>query len=98
MNLAAGRHDAWHRSLGQPPPPAPHDAATRSALEGALRRAQECHDRHRLLKPFEAMAVACRDGHSTETLYSIARAAAFAADGDVDTVLRHLEHAWPDFA
>ena len=50
------------------------------------------------LKPFEAMAVACKDGHSTETLYSIARNAAFATGGDVDTVLKHLEHAWPDFA
>ncbi|MFT3830325.1 MAG: hypothetical protein QM691_11550 [Opitutaceae bacterium] len=98
MHLNGGRHDAWHRVLGQSPLPVPQDAATRRALAEALRRAQECHDRHRLLKPHEAMAVACRDGHTTETLYSLARNAAFATGGDVDIVLQHLEHAWPDFA
>ncbi|HLP03039.1 MAG TPA: hypothetical protein VK163_13505 [Opitutaceae bacterium] len=98
MHLNGGKQDAWHRALGHAQLPTPHDSATRRALTEALRRAQECHDRHRLLKPQEAMAVACRDGHTTETLYSIARNAAFASGGDVDTVLKHLEHAWPDFA
>ena len=92
------KHDAWHRSLGSGEVPAVHDPATRRALDQALQLARECHDQHRLLKPFEAMAVACKDGHSTETLYSIARNAAFATGGDVDLVLKHLEHAWPDFA
>lgn len=98
MHSHGPKDDAWHRSLGGGAPPPVHDAPTRRALDTALQRTRECHDRHKLLKPFEAMAVACRDGHSTETLYSIARNAAFATGGDVDTVLKHLEHTWPDFA
>ncbi len=98
MSLHGHKRDAWHRSLGEDPIPAVHDAATRRALEQAHRISRECHDRGRLLKPNEALAVACKDGHSTETLYSIARNAASAAGGDVDTVLKHLEHTWPDFA
>ena len=98
MSVHDHKPDAWHRSLGESVTPAAADPATRQALEQACKLAQECHDHHRLLKPSEALAVACRDGHSTETLYSIARNTAFATGGDVDTVLRHLEHTWPDFA
>ncbi len=98
MSLHGHKRDAWHRSLGESEIPPVHDQATRDALDRALRFTRECHDHHRLLKPFEAMAVACKDGHSTETLYSIARSAVFATGGDIDTVLKHLEHHWPDFA
>jgi hypothetical protein len=91
------KRDAWHRSLGEAAVPEAHDPATRRAIEQAGSLAKEFHDRGRLLKPFEAMAVACKDGHSTETLYSLARTTAFATGGDIDTILKHLEHSWPDF-
>jgi hypothetical protein len=97
MNLHGHKRDAWHRSLGETEVTLAHDPATLRAVEQAGRLAREFHDRGRLLKPYEAMAVACKDGHSTETLYSLARSTAFATGGDLDTVLKHLEHAWPDF-
>lgn len=97
MMLHGHKQDAWHRCLGEDAVPPPHDSATRLALAHALQQAREYHDRGRLINPVEAMAVACRDGHTTETLYSIARNAALLAGGDIDIVLKHLEQAWPDF-
>lgn len=98
MSLHDHKRDAWHRSLGEDAVPQAHDPATRRAIEQAVGLAQQFHDSGRLLKPFEAMAVACRDGHTTETLYSLARTTAFTAGGDLDIVLKHLEHKWPDYA
>ena len=98
MSAHDHKRDAWYRSLGEDSVPMAHDPATLRAIEQAGRLAKEFHDRGRLLKPFEAMAVACKDGHSTETLYSLARTTAFATGGDIDTILKHLEHVWPDFA
>lgn len=98
MSLHGHKRDAWHRSLGEAEVPMARDPATLKAIEQAGRLARECHDHGRLLKPYEAMAVACKDGHSTETLYSLARSTTFAAGGDLDTVLKHLERDWPDFA
>lgn len=98
MSLHGRKRDAWHRLLDETEVEMAHSSATRLALAEAARLAQECHDRHHLLKPFEAMAVACLDGHTAETLYSIARDAALATGGDIDVVFRHLEHTWPDFA
>jgi|GEM_PF-1042759 len=98
MSLHGHKRDAWHRSLGDDELPPISTPATREALELALHLAQEYHDSQRLLGPQEALVVACRDGHSTETLYSIAHRAAKATGGDAETVLHHLEHHWPDFA
>ncbi len=98
MSLHGLKRDAWHRLLDETEVEMVHSSATRLALAEATRRARECHDQHRLLKPFEAMAVACLDGHTTETLYSVARDAAIATGGDSETVFRHLRHTWPDFA
>jgi len=42
--------------------------------------------------------VACKDGHVTETLYSIARRVSQEYNGDIDAVLRRLERDWPDYA
>lgn len=97
MNTHGYRRDAWHRLLDETQVESVHSSATRLALAEATRLARECHDRHHLLKPFEAMAVACLDDHPTETLYSIARNAALSTGGDIDVVFRHLEHTWPDF-
>ena len=97
MSVHGHRNDAWHRSLDTAEPPEAHDEATRHAVEKALRMARECHDRHQLLNPFEAMALACKDGHSSETLYSIARTAAHSCGADVEVVHRQLERLWPDF-
>jgi hypothetical protein len=98
MSLHDHKRDAWHRSLGEDAVPVALDPATRRAIEQAAHLAKDFHDRGRLLKPFEAMAVACKDGHSTETLYSLARTTAFATGGDIDIILKHLEREWPDFA
>ena len=98
MSVHDHKRDAWHRCLGEDAVPEAHDPATRLAIERAFSQAQECHDHGRLIKPSEAMAIACRDGHSTETLYSIARKTTAADGGDLDIVLKHLEHIWPDFA
>ena len=92
------KRDAWHRSLGEDELPAITTLATRQGLELAQQLAQECHDHQRLLDHQKALAVACRDGHSTETLYSIAHRAARITGGDADIVLMHLEYRWPDFA
>ena len=89
--------DAWHRSLGEDPIPQARDPATLRAIVQAGILAQECHDHGRLFKPHEALALACKDGHSTETLYSIALHITKATGGDLDIVLKHLEQAWPDF-
>ncbi len=89
--------DAWHRCLGDDDAPPVHDSATRLAIALAQQRTRTCHDTGRLISPVEAMAVACRDGHTNETLYSIARDAALTSGGDVETVLKHLEHTWPDY-
>lgn len=91
------KRDTWHRCLGDEDVPAVHDSGTRLALAHAQQLARECHDTGRLVNPMEAMAIACRDGHTTETLYSIARNAALAAGGNVEVVLKHLEQSWPDF-
>lgn len=98
MSLHDHKRDAWHRSLGGDDPPPITSPATRQALELAQQLAQDYHDRQRLLGPHEALAVACRDGHNTETLYSLAHRAAVATGGDADIVLQYLEHRWPDFA
>lgn len=89
--------DAWHRSLGEDPIPVVHDPATLRAIEQASRLAQEYHDSGRLCSPREGLALACKDSHTTETLYSLARRAAAIHRGNLDTVLKHLEHSWPDF-
>ena len=89
--------DAWHRSLGEDPIPVAHDLATLRAITQAGRLTQECHDHGRLFKPHEALALACKDGHSTETLYSLARSIAGSTGGDLDIILKHLEQDWPDF-
>jgi hypothetical protein len=98
MHLQGQKRDAWHRCLGEPEAPRTHKPGTLPAIDDASRRARELKQRGRLIKPAEAMAVACKDGHATETLYSIARQAAQQFDGDVDAVLRRLEHDWPDYA
>ena len=98
MSPHGHKRDAWHRSLGENELPAIASPATQQALELALQLAQECHDNQRLLDPQEALAVACRTGHNTETLYSIAHRAAHTTGGDADIVLLHLEYRWPDFA
>lgn len=98
MSLHGLRPDAWHRCLGDDELPPVHDSATRLALALAQQRTREYHDSGHLINPVEAMAVACRDGHTTETLYSIARHAALIAGGDPDTVLQHLERDWRDYA
>lgn len=97
MSLHEHKPDAWHRSLGEDVVPEAHDPATLRAIEHAERLAREYHDHGRLLDPYEAMAIACKDGHSTETLYSLARHTASTTGGHLDTILKHLEAAWPDF-
>lgn len=87
----------WHRCLGDDEAPVVHDSATRLGLAHAQQQAREYHDGGRLVNPFEAMAIACRDGHTNATLYSIARDAALASGGDVEVILKHLEQTWPDF-
>jgi len=98
MSPHGHKRDAWHRSLGEDELPAITSPATKQALELALEIARECHDHQRLLDPQEALAVACRAGHNTETLYSIAHRSARATGGAPDIGLAHLEHHWPDFA
>lgn len=97
MSLHGLRPDAWHRCLGDDELPPVHDSATKLALAFATQRTRECHDLGHLINPVEAMAVACRDGHANETLYSIARDAALTTGGDLGTVLKHLEQTWPDY-
>ena len=89
--------DAWHRSLGEDPIPVAHDPATIRAIAQASHLAQECHDQGRLCSPREGLALACKDAHTTETLYSLARHATVLHRGNLDIVLKHLEHTWPDF-
>ncbi len=98
MSLHSLKRDAWHRCLGEPEAPAIHDPATQRAVAAAAILVREFHDHGRLLNPLEAMAIACRDGHSTETLYSIARTTAASTGGNAEIVLQHLEQDWPDFA
>ena len=98
MSPHGHRRDAWHRSLDTVEPAETHDPATRHAVEKALALARECHARHQLLNPFEAMALACKDGHRSETLYSIARTAAHACGADPEVVHRQLEHLWTNSA
>ena len=90
-------HDVWHRCLGEADAPRPHHPGTLQAMDEALRQTRELKVRGRLVKPVEAMAVACKDGHVTETLYSIARRVSQEYRGDVDAVLRRLERDWPDY-
>ena len=97
MSLHDHKPDAWHRSLGEEALPEAHDPATRRALGHAAQLAREYHDQGRLLDPYEALAVACKDGHSSETLYSLACRTAATVGGDFPTILKHLEHDWPDF-
>lgn len=89
--------DAWHRSLGEDPIPVAHDPATLRAIAQASQLTQECHDHGRLCSPREGLALACKDGHTTETLYSLACRATAMHRGNLDIVLQHLERSWPDF-
>ncbi len=72
-------------------------AATLQAIELAAQRAEHARQHSRLLTPNEAMALALGAARDKETLYSIARAAAWETDGDVDDVLCHLGERFPDF-
>jgi len=73
-------------------------AETLAAVEQALARTQMLHDDGNLLKPAEAMSMAGPAYRHMETLYSIARKAAFATGGDTEHVLYYLAKKFPTYA
>jgi hypothetical protein len=74
------------------------NAVTMQAMELAVKRAEDARHHSRLLTPTEAMALALGEARDKETLYSIARNAAWDTGGDVDEVLCHLGERFPDFS
>lgn len=74
------------------------DAATLRAAEIALQRAQSALRAGRLISPGEALALACGDARTKETLYSIARAVGFETDCDIDEIEARLAERFPDLA
>ena len=74
------------------------DPATLRAAEMAIARANTALYAGRLLSPGEALAVACGDSRSKETLFSIARAVAWETNVDVDEIEAHLNAHFPDLA
>jgi hypothetical protein len=71
---------------------------TVQAIDLAAHRAEYARRQSRLLSPAEAMALALGEARDKDTLYSIARAAAWETGSDVDDVLCHLGERFPDFA
>ncbi len=74
------------------------DAATLRAAEIAIHRAQAALHVGRLISPGEALALACGDARTKETLYSIARAVGFETDCDIDEIEGHLREYFPRLA
>lgn len=97
MDLHPLRPDAWHRCIGDPDLPARLDARSERGLARARHLICSAIEHGVLVTPVEAMAVACRDEHRAETLFSLSRAAAEETRGDLEIILRCLEHEYPDF-
>lgn len=90
--------DLWHRCIGDPDLPARLDPASARGLELARHAVAEAMEHGVLVTPVEAMAVACRDDHRSETLYSLARRSAGETRGDLEIILRCLEHDYPELS
>jgi len=77
----------------------PHPGpATVRGIELALFRAEQALHAGRLLTPGEAAALAGPDARGKETLFSIARNAAWETEGDMDDILWHLDEKFPNLA
>lgn len=77
----------------------PHvDPATLQAAELAVARAEIALRTGCLISPGEALALACREARSKETLYSIARTVGLETGCDIDDIEAFLTQRFPDFA
>ena len=72
------------------------DPVTAQAIALAIQRAEQARHESRLITPAEAMALAMGEARDKETLYSLARAAAWETGGNLDDILCHLGERFPD--
>jgi hypothetical protein len=79
------KHDVWLAARSQ------NDSATAHGIEIATNRAATALRAGNLLSSHEAMLMAGPEVRARETLFSIARATAFADGGDEDAILVALE-------
>ena len=74
------------------PNPSPE---TLRGIQLAIFRAESALQAGRLLTPGEAAAPAGPDARGKDTLYSIARDAAWETNGDLEDILYHLDERFP---
>ncbi len=90
-------HHVHHKQSEYVVNPHPSPATVRGT-ELALFRAEQALRAGRLLTPGEAAALAGPDARGKETLFSIARDAAWETEGDMDDILWHLDEKFPNLA
>jgi hypothetical protein len=88
-------HDKRHRDFTGHTCPAHLSEASRRGVHVAMERAKTALKEGRLLTPGEALALAGPEARHDETLFSIARAAAWESGGSQDDILCHLGEHFP---
>lgn len=88
-------HSLHHKSaVGRVCNPNPSPETLRG-IELAIFRAESALQAGRLLTPGEAVALAGPSARGKDTLYSIARDAAWETNGDLEDILCHLDDRFP---